>query len=297
MDNIKEFENEINRIVDQYIRALESYEKSFRMDLSKRLGVSESRLYLLPADMYNVVGGLKSEYWMHNVFLQEDNKYAREYYDKTIQSFEAEGKKLTDEMKDGAMFESMLLQALKDQAGMQIGEAGSTTLSHLKTQFDFEGIGFYKKHGDIVFTIEGLKIPVLIDAKYSTNRAQIISQTGEYFNNVDEVGKQIIGEINRGLSKSISYNSDDTWLRAYLKAIEEKGKGNIEASKTHYAIGKKSPKILIYIFKDKGLWSSQVLIELKDQVVKNALQIKKRNNKTWIGKAYNKDWLWYGSTK
>ena len=68
-------------------------------------------------------------------------------------------------------------------------------------------------------------------------------------------------------------------------------------SKTHYAIGKKSPKILIYIFKDKGLWSSQVLIELKDQVVKNALQIKKRNNKTWIGKAYNKDWLWYGSTK
>ena len=120
MDNIKEFENEINRIVDQYVRALESYEKSFRMDLSKRLGVSESRLYLLPADMYNVVGGLKSEYWMHNVFLQEDNKYAREYYDKTIQSFEAEGKKLTDEMRDGAMFESMLLQALKDQAGKNV---------------------------------------------------------------------------------------------------------------------------------------------------------------------------------
>lgn len=297
MDNIKEFENEVERIINQYIRALESYEKSFRMDLSKRLGVSESRLYLLPSDMYNVVGGLKSEYWMHHVFMQEDNKYAREYYDKTMRSFEAEGKQLTEEMKDGAMFEAMLLQALKDQSGMQIGEIGSTSLSHLKTQFDFEGIGFQKRHGDIVFTIEGLKIPVLIDAKYSTNRAQIISQTGDYFNNIDDVGTQIVGEINRGLSKSISYNGDDTWLKAYLKAVEERDKGNLASSKTHYSIGKKSPKILIYIFKDKGMWSSQVLIELKDQVTKNALQIKRKNNKTWIGKAYSKDWLWYGSTK
>jgi hypothetical protein len=291
------FEVEINSIIDKYIKALESYEKTFRMDLSKHLGVSESRLYLLPTDMYNVVGGLKNEYWMHHLFLQDDNKYAREYYDKTIKSFEAEGKILTDEANDGAVFEAMLIQALKDEQGLTLDQGGGSTLSHLKTKFDFEGMGYYKKHGDIVFTINGLKIPVLIDAKYSTNRAQIISQTGEYFNNIDELGGQIINEIQRGLSRSISYYGDDTWFKAYLKAIEEKGKDNLQSAKTHYAIGKKSPKILIYIFKDKGMWSSQVLIDLKDQVVKNALQIKKKNNSTYIGKAYNKDWLWYGSAK
>lgn len=291
------FEVEINGIIDKYIKALESYEKTFRMDLSKHLGVPEGRLYLLPTDMYNVVGGLKNEYWMHHLFLQDDNKYAREYYDKTIKSFEAEGKTLTDEANDGAVFEAMLIQALKDEQGLTLDQGGNSTLSHLKTKFDFEGMGYYKKHGDIVFTINGLKIPVLIDAKYSTNRAQIISQTGEYFNNIDELGGQIINEIQRGLSRSISYYGDDTWFKAYLKAIEEKGKGNLQSAKTHYAIGKKSPKILIYIFKDKGMWSSQVLIDLKDQVVKNALQIKKKNNSTYIGKAYNKDWLWYGSAK
>lgn len=291
------FENELNNIIDRYIKALESYEKTFRMDLSKNLGISEGRLYLLPTDMYNVVGGLQNEHWMHHVFLQEDNKYAKEYYDKTIKSFEAEGKTLTDEMRDGAIFEAMLIQALKDQKGLTLDYQGSTTLSHLKTKFDFQGVGFHKKHGDIVFTINGLAIPVLIDAKYSTNRAQIISQTGEYFNNINDLSNQITDEINRGLSRSIAYNSDDTWLRAYLKAMEEKEKGNLESARTHYVIGKKSPKILIYIFKDKGMWSSQVLIDLKDQVIRNALQIKKKNNKTWIGKAYNKDWLWYGSAK
>lgn len=291
------FETEITTIINKYIKALESYEKTFRVDLSKHLGISEGRLYLLPSDMYNVVGGLQNEYWMHHVFLQEDNKYAKEYYDKTIKSFEADGKTLTKEMNDGAVFEAMLVQALKDQKGLTLDYQGSTTLSHVKTRFDFEGMGFYKKHGDIVFTIDGLKIPVLIDAKYSTNRAQIISQTGEYFNDIDDVGNQIINEINRGLSRSIAYNNDDTWFKAYLKSIEEKEKGDLKSAATHYTIGRNSPKILIYIFKDKGMWSSQVLISLKDQVIKNALQIKKKNNKTWIGKAYNKDWLWYGSAK
>ena len=40
----KELEYKIREIINVYIRALESYETSFRMDMSNKLGVSESRL-------------------------------------------------------------------------------------------------------------------------------------------------------------------------------------------------------------------------------------------------------------
>jgi hypothetical protein len=36
---------------------------------------------------------------------------------------------------------------------------------------------------------------------------------------------------------------------------------------------------------------------LEDQVINNAKVISNKNNKTAIGKAFNKDWLWYGNMK
>lgn len=292
----KELEYKIREIINAYIRALESYETSFRMDMSNKLGVSESRLYLLPSDMYNTISGLKNEYWMHNVFMDEDSKYAQDYYDKTLQSFAKSGKVLNNETENGVIFEAMLLQALKEIPGTKIQDSYSV-LPNVKSEFDFEGIGFNKRHGDIAFTIQGIKIPVLIDAKYSTDRSQIISRTGQEFNNINDLQSQIINEIKRGLSNSIAYDGKDTWMQAYTKAIEEKKAGHLDEAKYHYKIGKKQPKILIYIFKDKGMWSSQVVAELEDRVVDNASVIYAKNNKTAIGKAFNKDWLWYGNMK
>ena len=203
------FERKIRGIIEQYIKILEGYEASFRRDLSKELGVSENKLYLLPMDMYYTVSGLSNEYWMHNIFMQEDSKYAQEYYDKTLESFKRSGKELTDDERNGVIFESLLLQALKEKTPLEI-DSGYSVLPDVKTKFDFEGVGFQKKHGDIVFTIHGLKIPIYIDAKYSNDRSQIISKTGQSFNNVDDLQQQIISEIHRGLSKSISFEGDDT---------------------------------------------------------------------------------------
>lgn len=292
----KELEYKIREIINTYIRALESYETSFRMDMGNKLGVSESRLYLLPNDMYNTISGLKNEYWMHNIFMDEDSKYAQDYYDKTLQSFAKSGKVLNNETENGVIFESMLLQALKEIPGTKIQDSYSV-LPNVKSEFDFEGIGFNKRHGDIAFTIQGIKIPVLIDAKYSTDRSQIISRTGQEFNNINDLQSQIINEIKRGLSNSIAYDGKDTWMQAYTKAIEEKKAGHLDEARCHYKIGKKQPKILIYIFKDKGMWSSQVVAELEDRVVDNASVIYAKNNKTAISKAFNKDWLWYGNMK
>ncbi len=288
-------EYRIKEIIDTYIQILEGYEASFRRDLSKELGISEDRLYLLPMDMYYTVGGLSNEYWMHNIFMQEDSKYAQEYYDKTLESFRRSGKELTDEEENGVIFEALLLQSLKESP-LNI-ESSYNVLPTVKTKFDFEGVGFEKRHGDIAFTIHGIKIPILIDAKYSNDRSQIISRTGQYFDNIHNLEQQIINEVHRGLSKSISFEGDDAWVRAYMKAKEAKEKGDIQSATKIYKIGKRQPKILIYIFKDKGMWSSQVVFDLEDQVINNAKVISNKNNKTAIGKAFNKDWLWYGNMK
>ena len=77
-----------------------------------------------------------------------------------------------------------------------------------------------------------------------------------------------------------------------MQAKRESEKGNVnKASQIYKKIGKQQPKILIYIFKDKGLWSSQVVIELEDRIVNNAEVINDKNNRTAIGKAFNKDLL------
>lgn len=298
----REFRNKLEEIIETYILALRSYEKEFRNYLSKELGISESRLYSLPMDMWSVVGGLQNEYWMHHIFDTEASSFAKEYYDKTIQSFLESGKELTDVTENGVIFETMLIDTLKEIPGFNA--KGYSGIPTIKTKFDFEGIGYKKGHGDIAFTINGIMMPMLIDAKYSTDRSQIISRTEEQFNNATDIEKQIIAEIHRGIAKSISYKTDKyknqvgfEWIRAWKAAKDEKDMGRIERAKDYFKAGVRIPKILIYIFKDKGMWSSEVVASLENQVITNAMVIRKNNNKAPIGGAYYKDWLWYGNGK
>lgn len=294
-----EFRRKLESVINKYINGLQAFEKSFRSDMSRRIGVSADRLYTLPQDMYYVVSGLQNEYWMHEIFMSEDNQYARDYYNKTMESFKKSGiKELSQDEENGVIFESLLVQALKDEPGFTVEES-SQPLHNVKTTYDFEGVGFQKRHGDIAFVIQGMKIPILIDAKYSTDRSQIISRTGEKFNDTSDLDKQITLEINRGLAESIAFNKTDgpQWINSYVEALKAKDAGDIELSKEIFRQGISVPKILIYIFKDRGMWSSQVVEDLRDDVINNALTIKKHNNHASIGGAYSKDWLWYGRTK
>ncbi len=291
----KDFEKKLMTIIETYIGALEAYESDFRNRLSKTLGgISPERLYSLPSDMWSSVSGLQNEYWMLNIF--QDSKYAQDYYNKTLKTFQESGINLSPDAENGVIFEGLLLESLKDSGSMDINYS---TLPSVRLKYDYEGIGFLKKHGDIAFMINGIKLPVLIDAKYSSDRSQIISTLSQHFNNTTDLEKQLETEIHRGLSESISFNKNQgyEWIKDYVNAKQLKEKGQIGEAKNIFLKGVKVPKILIYIFKDKGLWSSQVVKELEGQVIENAKVIRQKNNKASIGGSFTKDWLWYGVSK
>lgn len=291
----RDFEKKLMTIIETYIDALEAYESDFRNRLSKTLGgISPERLRSLPSDMWSSVSGLQNEYWMLNIF--QDSKYAQDYYDKTLKTFQESGINLSPDAENGVIFEGLLLESLKESSNMDINYS---TLPSVRLKYDYEGIGFLKKHGDIAFMINGIKLPVLIDAKYSSDRSQIISTLSQHFNNTTDLEKQLVTEIHRGLSESISFNKNQgyEWIKDYVNAKQLKEKGQIGEAKNVFLKGVKVPKILIYVFKDKGLWSSQVVKELEGRVIENAKVIRQKNNKASIGGSFTKDWLWYGVSK
>lgn len=140
---------------------------------------------------------------MLNIF--QDSKYAQDYYNKTLKTFQESGINLSPDAENGVIFEGLLLESLKESSNMDINYS---TLPSVRLKYDYEGIGFLKKHGDIAFMINGIKLPVLIDAKYSSDRSQIISTLSQHFNNTTDLEKQLVTEIHRGLAESISFNKN-----------------------------------------------------------------------------------------
>lgn len=99
-------------------------------------------------------------------------------------------------------------------------------------------------------------------------------------------------EIQRGIGESIAYDSKkgDDWLSDFINAKSFKDYDRNLALQ-YYKQGFLVPKILIYIFKDKGAWSSEVLAELEDKVVTNAQQIQAQHGMTKSGGNFKKSWL------
>lgn len=300
--NETELKNELIKIFDKYVKILSSYEKTFRNNLANRLkNITSEQLYRLPMEMYEQVSFLKNESTMIYIFEKLSDKYAKDYYQKTVDSFKRSGKLLDSiYQNNGFIYEAMLASTLKNfDSSIEPSSILNKGISALKTVYDFEGIGFEGHHGDIV--IKGLEIPVYIDAKYSTDYSQIIETTADKWNNEEDISKQIIREIHRGIGKGISYKplkkGNELWVTSYIKAEKYKSIKDIDAAKNFYKKGFLEPKILIYIFKDRGLWSSQVIEGLKDRVIDNAINIKRKNGDAFIKGADTKGWLWYGRSK
>lgn len=301
--NEMEFAKQLEQIFLRYVKILEGYENTFRVNLARRIPtLTASQLYRLPMEMYMEVKDLQNESTMMYIFSNMSDKYAQDYYEKTVQSFMKSGKLLDSDSQDaGFVFEALLISALKNIEGSsEASGSPSQMLSALKSKYDFQGIGIQGHHGDIAITFKGLELPIYIDAKYSTDRSQIIDTTSQKWNGSTDLAKQIIAEIHRGIGQGIAYNpkkDNDQWVRLYIAAQKQKDAGNIEQAKEIYKKGYLVPKTLIYIFKDKGMWSSEVVDELKGQVINNALSIKRKNGQAFIKGGDTKGFLWYGKSR
>ena len=301
--NDRELENMVRNIIEDYIDILERYERTFRDQIAKRAvgyGITEGDLIRLPQEIFSLVRDYHNEWFMHDCFSDLSDKYAKTYYEKTLESFAKSGKILNDDEINGTIFETLLLDALRNIKGMNVGDNINTVdnLNKLKSKLDYEGVGLKGKHGDIEIILKGVNMPMYIDAKYSTDRSIIISKTEEKFSNTYDVWQEILEEIQRGIEESIAYDKKrgGEWVSEFIHGKSYRD-FDTKMALEHYTKGFLVPKILIYIFKDRGSWSSEVLEELEDRVVANAQRIQSQHGITKSGENFSKSWLWYGGNK
>jgi hypothetical protein len=146
-----------------------------------------------------------------------------------------------------------------------------------------------------------------IEVKYSDDYMQVIAKTHsestEKFATTDQVWEQIYEEIKKGLEESVSANYSSGWMEGDMDAawdadillqISHGGKVNRnleqEYNKIEEYVNITTPKSIIYIMKNKGLWLSELLGEIEPIVQTNAAYIVK--NKIY---GINKKRLWYGA--
>ena len=294
------FDNKVREIIEYYIKMTADMESTFRKRLSKSIGISEDKLYSLPQELYNMVRiyGIEYDSVLHRLFTEvyddENNKYARYYYDKTIESF---GEALGQNQVNGIEFETLLVSYLQEHAE----KINSDIVLKIKDDYGFQGIGFQGGHGDIRI----IDWPVAFDAKYSAERAEIIrglTRKGQPipFDNTKDIEEQILNELDRGFKEAITFNikEADEWIEKYNASWDLWELGNRELAGKVYMEAYETTKNLFYIFKDGGFWASTVMRELEPRLIKNARAIRERNGiNNSTRKAMNKSMLWYADFK
>lgn len=126
---------------------------------------------------------------MHRCFEELSDNYAKNYYEKTLESFARAGKILNDDEINGIVFETLLLEALRNIKGITAEDNINTlsNLNKLKSKLDYKGVGLKGKHGDIELVLQGVDMSMYVDAKYSIDRSIIISKTDDTFSNTYDV--------------------------------------------------------------------------------------------------------------
>lgn len=302
-----DIEKWIHKAVETYVDILEDYERTFRKQISNQMvgyGITEQDLIALPREMHNLVKDYWDDKYMLSCFYNLSDNYANKYYEKTIESFQEHGIDLTIDGENGVIFETLLLHALHNIEGVisnnkdipNLNRLTSTDTSH--PNLEFKGVGYKGGHGDYAIMFKGVQMPAYIDAKYSQDRSIVISKTKETFNSPDDIEYDIIDEVQRGIEESIAYNKNKggDWYANYIHAISSRDYSE-ELGREYYKAGYKIPKILIYIFKDKGLWASETLEELEERLINNALKITRDRGIQDNGEYYTKAMLWYMKDK
>lgn len=328
MDN--DIETQVMQIFDNYVKVLQKREQILRHQILQEIQqvnqnyeiTNELLEQKLPNALYNLVNssyGLgegdwdQLEKWLRN---KKMDKNTQDYFDKTIQGFLDNKIDLflnsNQARLHGVIFESMGIKALQQASvGENIGIDEQKIINAIREAFDFEGIGYQKQNGDVVFKSKNTSLDLsgTIDFKLSTGASAAIRKLKKEkcsfkFDSIDSIQKQIINEVHKGMGRSIPASGRNTqsWYSNIFLAMEM----NINspfALENYYRLietGMAEKAIAIYIFKTGGYWSSQIFRTLSYNVSRNAkkiLTVYSSNNLNIKNSQYNKNWLWYGTNK
>ena len=285
----KQLRQELEKVFDDFINALELMEQIFRDTMAKKANTllknnvyMDSDLLNLPQEIFKLGSSFSSISW--DVYLQNSyNKKARQYYEATIKSFANAGKKIAkDSPQDlGIQYESYVINEINKLISGGRHSASNVKLFDVMTAGNPQATGILGKYGDMLFP----GVNTYIDFKYSTHMIQMIvgahGESKESIIELEEMGKvdspdilaeKIIQEIYTGIYSSLSHTQrSEQWLQPALHAlesgisIEEAAHSSMKAIRYH--------KILIYIFKNQGMWSSQVVQYLKKPIIERAIKI------------------------
>lgn len=314
----------INEIFKRYISNAQSYESAFRSMLKTMEPSIDNRLLQkLPENLFLYAKDLVSKFDFskgRDSYIKTGklfgNDFLTNYMNKAVEDFKTNPKGSVD----------LLAPAQQDSFYGQIYEgfiAGITSNpdiipkllglgKHGKIGTIGKGLGTERHPGDIQmflydFDLEkAIDLGSYIEVKYSEDYMQAIATTHsnstEKFATTDQVWEQIYEEIKIGLEESVSTNYSAGWMEGDLGAaldldllLQISHGGTVdrklgqEYDKIKEYVNTTTPKVIIYIMKNEGLWLSELLREIEPIVQTNAAYIVK--NKIY---GINKKRLWYG---
>lgn len=290
--------DKVERIINQYEDILGLYEERLRRDLKTKTRL-DIDWYRLPEMLYlEFIGEANSSAIVMEGLQQwydylDGEGFADDfitYMEQTDKSFNDKGNPIYNwysSQGQGLIYEGKFVEKGKNPS---IDDVAFNTLKAA----GFSGEGYKGKHGDVGFWLKntsqkaleqnpkGVSYKAYIDLKYSSDTMQMFKDSREtstfrYYSDYD-LTERILEELRRGIRDSISYHGSNNKINWDTEV-------NLK--------GLTAPKILMYIFKDCGLWSSETLDRNKKIIMSNAKAIWKsvRDNRREVSTSR----LWYSA--
>ena len=315
----------ISDIFNRYINNAQSYESVFKNMLkTMEPSIDDALLQQLPQNLFLYAKDLVSKFDFskgRDSYIKTGrlfgNDFLTKYMDKAVEDFKTNPQGSIDLLKPaqqdafyGQIYEGFIagLTSNPDIISRLLG-----LNKHGKIGAIGKGLGTERHPGDIQMFLydfdlnKAVDLGNYIEVKYSDDYMQTIaktySQSTEKFATTDQVWEQIYEEIQKGLETSISANYSTGWMEGDMEAawnldlllqISHGGKVNRnlkqEYDKIKEYVNVTTPKSIIYIMKNEGLWLSELLGKIEPIVQTNAAYIVK--NKIY---GINKKRLWYGA--
>ena len=286
--------NDIQQIFDDYIKAAKDKEETFRAVLKTYSNTFPSKtIDELPAYLHKILQTIANRYnfeairtnWINGI--KTDNEVFDNYLEAAIKSFQDNPQEgidlLSEENKDN--FYGQIYEGLFNWIGSK----------YQGKSISFPGIGTEIHSGDAKILVQGIDIGRYIEIKYSDDYMSIIERSAkeskEKYASTDQVYEQINADIQKVLAESVSGNYSTQWKDEYDSIYEQLWRNDVSPETDISSIAQsmvKLPMSLIFLFKNEGLWLSEVYAKIEPIVQDNADKIIKNK----IGDRL-KSQLWY----
>lgn len=267
--------SEVEKIIKEFEKALEIYEKAFQKHLANKTKLQLKDWSKIPTYLHQELVGdglssdLVEEGYQQLMDLSKADPKFLDYMMETAWSFHNNGNEmpdLTTPAGQGLIFEGQGVTAVENAR-----DYTEKVAMNILLDAGFKGTGFKAKHGDAMVWLrtkptaekpKGEAYTAYIDFKYSDDTMQMFKITDDKttfkYGTTEEMTQAIVESLQKGIRSSLSYHGSRN-KREWEKEIG--------------ISGAKAAKILIYLFKNEGLWSSETLNRNKATLIKNAKDI------------------------